>query len=445
MRNDVFNEKSIGKVFAKFAIPSILGLLMVSMQIMIDGIYIGRYIGSDGLAAINLAMPYLNIVMSIVMMIVMGGGVITSIYLGEGNTKKASEVTTYTLLVKVVTLVVIALITMVFMDDLIVFLGAKGTLVEGVKDYLYPLVILSFFFNLIIYTETFLRISGKPSAVFFSGLIAVISNVILDYIFIVNLDLGLTGASVASILANGIGGIVLLPLVFRRDSKISLCKPKGDFKLLKTMLYNGSSEMLTIVSAAVATLIFNKILMEYIGKLGVSALTIVFYVNNIVNITLFGLSQGMQPIISYNLGAKNRKNIRDILRIALYTGGIIGVIAFIFMKINVAKVVVLFTKGDMELTNLAVRATSLFVFAYVISFINIIAASFHTAIEKPIESAVIAMVRSLILVVLFLNILPKYYGEFGIWVSVPLAEFLCAFLSVYLMIRSYKSIKRRLI
>lgn len=444
MSNLNLSTESINKMFFKFAIPSIVGLLIVSMQTMIDGMFVANFVGARGLAAINISMPYINTIMSVGMMIISGGGVISSIYLGQNNRKKAGEVATFTLISTVVIFSVVAGISLLFINKLIIFLGADQILSPMVKAYLMPMLMLTVFFNAPIYTDTFARIGGKPNSVFLSGLVCCTSNITLNYLFIVVLDLGISGAAYATGIANLLGALALAGNFFKGRLNIQFYKPQGDMKLLKAILYNGSSEMLTVVAASVSTFLFNRIIMSYIGELGVSALTIVFYVNNIVNISLYGLSQALQPIVSFNLGARKSDRIFMALKISLVTGGVIGLLSFVAMKNYSLPLVRLFTKGDIELTSLATNAIGYFVFAYLLSFVNIIAVSFHTAIEKPMESALLALLRSLVFVAGLLYILPTFLGEKGIWMAIPVAELLCLFISLFMMKKSFVKIEKSL-
>jgi len=434
----------VKKVFFKFAIPSIVGLLIVSMQIMIDGMFIGNIVGSKGLASVNLAMPYMSTIMSIVMMISAGGAVLASISLGKNQKQRAGEIASFTLVSYLAIVGVISIGSLFFLDKIILFLGADRGLLPLVKAYMKPLLLLCIVLNLPIYTETFARVGEKPNSVFLSGFVCCLSNVILDYLFILKFGWGMSGAAYATAIANFIGGLALFGYFFNGRSQIQFFKLRGDLKLLKNILYNGSSEMLTVVSTSVAAFLFNRIIMKELGELGVSALTIVFYVNTIVNISLYGLAQALQPIISYNLGAKRIEKIYDVLKIALTTGGSIGIVFFILMKFYSGPIVNIFTNGNTELTLLTNQAISYFVFAYIFSFINIISSSFHTAIEKPLESASIACLRSLIFVGIFLLILPSIFGTRGIWMAIPMAEFTCLIISISMMIKSFRGIKENM-
>ena len=436
---------SVKKLFFRFAVPSIIGMLIVSMQMMIDGFFIANTVGANGLAAINLSIPVVNLSMSMAMMICAGGGVYCSIALGNGLKKKADEIFSFTFAVYLTMLCTFAFFGVVFIDWIIVALGATPSLAVMVKPYLVTMLVLNILYNFPIFTETFIKIAGKPNFVFVSCLTCITGNVIGDYIFIVKLGMGVFGAALATCLADGIAGLLLMRQYIKSRSSLSLVKPKGDRQLLGKILYNGSSEMLTVVSSAVATFIFNLILMKRIGEIGVSALTIVFYVNAVVGICLYGLSQALQPIISYNLGARRIDKIKEVMRTSFVTGAAIGVFFFIAMKLKSSFIIEMFSKGNTELEVLTKEVLNIVVFQYLFSFVNIIASSFLTSIEKPLESAMVAFARSLVFTAGFLLTLPLILGNTGLWLALPVGEFCCMGVSIPLMTKAYKKIKSKIL
>ena len=432
-QNITLENGCVKKLFFKFAIPSILGMLIVSLQIMVDGLFLSKGVGPLGLAAVNLSMPLINLLLSIALMICIGGGVLVGIASGNGEKERAKSLTSLTLILLLGVLLFISIFLLLNFDAVMKLLGTNLETYELVKKYLAILIPGSIFFSMPIFTETFVRIIGKPNQVFVSGAICFLTNVFLDYIFVIKLGMGMEGAAVASCFANMFGALSLFYHV--QFGKIS-----GTLKDIKEIFYNGSSEMLTVISSAVTTYIFNIIIMKNIGVLGVSALTIVFYINSIVNISLYGLSQALQPIISYNLGAKRGDKIKDVLKVALKSGAAIGIITFISMHLFGDKIIGLFSNGNKELQDLTNRAIFFFTFAYLLSFINIISSSFHTSIEKPFESAFISCGRAIIFVLIPLFTLPMIIGETGIWLAIPLAELICLSVSIPLMRKSLKKL-----
>lgn len=438
---NILDSNDITKLFFKFAIPSIFGMLIVSFQVMIDGMFIGQIVGPIGLAAVNLSMPLINFLLSIGLMICVGGGVITSIYYGNKKINKAKELSTITLILLFLVLESLSLIVLFNLDFFIKILGANEEVFPYVKSYMIPMMIGAFFYTSPIFTETFVKIAEKPHFVFISGSICLSFNVILDYLFIVKLNFGIAGGASATLIACAIGFFALLPSLHFKFPRKNI---KYYFNDIKNIFYNGSSEMLSVISSTIATYLFNLVLMKEIGILGVSALTIVFYINQLLNISLYGLSQALQPLVAYNLGAKNFDRIKKVLRISFITGGSIGFIAYFGSFLWGNFLISIFSKGNQELISLAKTALFFISFAYLLSFINIISTSFLTSIEKPFESVVVSMGRSLVFIVIPLFILPKIIGSIGIWLSIPVAELTCLFVSFYLMKKSIYSLEKKL-
>lgn len=422
---------NLKKLFFRFAGPSILGMLIVSMQIMIDGFFVSLKIGATGLAAVNLSMPIISIVLSVALMIISGGIVITGIAKGSKNETKAAGLTSLTLLTYNIVLIVLSAVIVLNLDAVCLLLGAKGELLPYVKSYLGTMVAGSILFCIPNLTEAFARLAGRPNKVLLSGIICLSANVLFDYILVYRLDMGMRGAAFATITANTIAGIILWPT-------IKFGKIVGSLREVRSIFFNGSSEMLTAVSAALATYLFNIILLRELGIVGVAALTIVFYINIIVNMSLFGLAQSLQPLIAYNLGAERIDRVKRLLNIALVSGGSIGLGVYLIVMMFKAPIVGAFSANNLELTATASIAASYVCIHYLFSFANIIACAFHTAIERPIESAIIAISRSIVFVALFLYTLPLFFGYIGIWLSIPLAELLTMFISIVFTRRSLK-------
>lgn len=440
-KRNALETENITKLFFKFAIPSIFGMLIVSLEIMIDGMFLGRNVGPLGLAAVNLSMPLINFLMSVGLMICVGGGVITSIYFGKKKLNKARELTSITLMLLVGVLEFLSLIVLFNLDFFINFLGANEEVYPYVRAYMIPMMIGAFFYTSPIFTETFVKIEEKPNLVFISGSVCLTFNALLDYLFIQKFQWGMVGGAVATLLACMFGFFALLPNLHFKLPQKSL---RIYLKDIKNIFFNGSSEMLSVVSSTFAMYLFNLTLMKKIGVLGVSALTIVFYINQMLNISLYGLSQALQPLVAYNLGARHLDKIKKVLRVSLITGGTLGAIAYIGSHIWGGFIIGIFSKGNQELMSLAKTALFYISFAYLISFLNIISTSFLTSIEKPIESVVVSLGRSIVFIAIPLFILPDLIGAKGIWLSIPIAELMCLVVSYYLMKKAIAQITWRL-
>lgn len=419
----------IQRIFIHYALPSIVGMLIVSMQIMIDGVFVSKGVGPLGLAAVNISMPLINVLLSVAIMIISGGVVICGIAKGENDEERSRGYTTLTLVVLFTTIGILSLLIMLNLKRVCYLLGSNDLVFPFVHDYLSIIIGAFFFFCIPNFTEAFTRLMGKPMWVLTSGIICCMMNVILDWLFVLTWNWGMTGAAIATCMANTIAALVLLRNV--RFGKI-----QGGIVEIRKIFFNGSSELMTSVSSAITTFVFNLILMKNIGVHGVAALTIVFYLNSIVNMSIFGLSQALYPLMSYSLGARSYSGIKDLLKISMIVGGIIGIGVFMLVIIFKAPILRLYTNDNNELFTIAYQAITFVSLHYLLSFINIVGGSFHTAIEKPIESIIIAISRSILFVLIFLWVLPKFIGTIGIWLSMPLAELATICITVPLIIKS---------
>lgn len=413
--------------------PSIVGMLIVGVQMFVDGIFVAQGVGAIGLAAVNLSMPLINVMLSIAIMIVSGGIVVCGVAQGNGDDKLVRGYTTLTFLVLIVTSALMALLVGLNLHRLCYLLGADDAVYPHMRNYLGIIGCAFFFYCVPNITEAFNRLAGHPNWVFLSGVICCVVNVVLDYVFVLLLNWGTAGAAAATCIANSSAALVLLPNV--RFGRI-----RGSLQTVWRMFFNGSSEMFTSVSAAVTTYIFNIVLMREVGHTGVAALTIVCYLNLFVNMSIYGLSGAMYPLVSYELGARNPRGIRSLLRNALLMGGCIGVGVFLLVIIFKPFIVSAFASNDFELETLTYTAATYVTLHYLVSFVNIVASSFHTSVERPLESVLIAVCRSIVFVLIPLWVLTPQIGVMGVWLSMPIAEALTLLLSVPLMRRSMRRI-----
>lgn len=420
-----------------YATPSIVGMLIVSVQMMIDGVFVSKGVGPLGLAAVNISMPLVNAMLSVTIMIISGGVVICGIAKGQNDEKLVKGYTTLTFIVLVVTMTLISVSVLCFLKKICYLLGSNDEVYPYVRTYLGILTGAIIFYVIPNFTEAFTRLAGKPNKVFTSGVICCVVNVVLDYVFVMRFRWGMAGAAVATCVANTSAAVVLSP-------NVKFGRLMGTWRDVRRIFFNGSSEMLTSVSAAVTMFAFNIVLMNNIGTLGVAAMTIIYYMNMIVNMSIYGLSQALYPLMSFALGSRDYGKIRNLLFVSLKMSAVIGIGTFLFVQIFKRQVVTLFANGDVVLVELAVTAATLVTIHYLMSFVNIIGSSFHTAVERPLESAVIALCRSLVFALLPLFTLPRLIGNNGIWLSMPVAELLTLFVTVPLFIMTMRRLKKNL-
>ncbi|MCQ2298135.1 MAG: polysaccharide biosynthesis C-terminal domain-containing protein [Bacteroidales bacterium] len=415
----------------KYALPSVVGMLIVGFQTIIDGLFVSVGVGALGLAAVNLSMPLINVLLAVSIMIISGGIVITGVAQGRGDEPLVKGYTALTFVVLLATIFLLSFLVWANLDWLCLFLGADDNVLPYVRNYLGIIGSGFIFYCIPNFTEAFTRLRGRPNMVFVSGTICCLVNVVLDYVFVLRLGWGVSGAAIATCAANTTAALVLAPMV--RMGRI-----RGSLREVWRIFYNGSSELFTSISAAVTTFIFNLVLMRVAGYTGVAALTIVCYLNFIVNMSIFGLSQALYPLMSYQLGARNFPGIRSLLKWSLLFSACIGWGVYLLVFCFRGGIVSAFTEGDAALMLTTRTAVTWVTLHYLISFVNIIASSFHTAVERPIESAVIAVCRSIVFVLIPLFLLVPSVGIMGVWLSMPIAELLTLGVSLPLMRRTLR-------
>ncbi len=426
-------KENIGKLFIKYSIPSVIAMVVFSIYIVVDGIFVGNVIGSKGLSAVNIAMPFFGIAMAIGIMVAIGGGTITSIELGKGDRNSARKTFSLAFYTLIIITLLLSIFTVIFAPTIAKLLGANDELVPLVVEYLVSLCLFLGTFVGSSYLSSGLRVMGKPNHAMIADIISSGLNVVLDYIFIVKLGFGLAGAGFASGIAFTVGFLFSLSQYLKRDSILKFCKVKFDFKKIIRIFYNGSSEGITQFAIAFSTYIFNIVLMIRIGEIGVSAFSIILYVASAV---FSGICNGISPIISFNYGANYKDRIKEILKIAIITISILGVLSTIFMILGGKPLISMFTEGDKDLVYFTIQATNLYSMAFVFNGLNILASAYFTALEDAKTSVIISILRGVILIVVFIIILPIVLGDNGIWLTVPFSELVTVIIAIKYMKKS---------
>ena len=420
-------KKDIRRLFFKYTIPGVVGMMVTSLYVVVDGIFIGKAVGSDGLAAVNMVEAVIAFSFALNIMIATGSATIVAIKMGEKKLHEASKIFSFFVLILILVAGGVSFFILTFPEQTAIFLGATGTLKTMVIEYMTMIMYFNIFFMGTYFLEIFVRTNGRPTYSMSALIIGGILNIILDYVFIIQFDYGLKGAALATGISQTVATLILVVDFFRSDSQLKFVKPNFSFSLLLRGIFNGSSEFVSELSLGFIIFIFNLIIMREIGKIGVSAFSIINYVNTVVFAILLGVSQGIQPIISYSLGADERYVIRGILALAMKTVFIIGSIAFISMFIFSEDIIKTFSTND-ELLVFTSKAAKIYCFAYFLNGINMVMAAYFTAIENAKLSAFISALRGIIFVLIGITVFPMIWGIEGIWFTMPVAEVLTAFI-----------------
>jgi putative MATE family efflux protein len=441
--NNKFNPitGNIIPVFFHYAIPSVIGMLAVSSAVIIDGIFVGNFIGANALAAINISMPAFALFAAVVFMLAVGGSVMCGKFIGEGNLEAASAIFSKTVYAVLIITLVVSVFFLLFLDQLVSTLGANEDLHGLVKDYMRIIVFAAPLLVLGLTLDYFVRVDSRP--ILASGVLIAfaIINISLDYLFIVRLGWGIKGAAWATAIAEGSIFFMLLSHWF--SSRCTLkripileCHRDG-WKDVRKAAYNGFSEFANEMSIGLITLLFNWVMITRLGVEGVAAFTIISYLLYIGLEICYGVSESLQPTVSKNLGARQPQRISRFLLVAVLSCFTIGVLlSGMFLLIPETLIALFLRAGEDHTVEIALTFIALFWPAFLFNGMNITFASYFTSLHKPLQSASIALSRSLVLPVLGLVFLPIWFGDNGVFIAIPVAEAITFVLAIILVNRN---------
>lgn len=428
------------RTFLHFALPNILGMLALSSAQLIDAFFIGRYIGAAELAAVNIVFPVFSFLFGVSVMLSAGGGVMCAKYIGEKKIGKASEIFTATLVSVLAFVFFFSFVFLIFPGPVARLLGADETMEPFAAVYLFYTSFFLVFFIASHTLGTFLKIEERPVFVFKVMLAGAAANIFLDWLLIVRLAQGVTGAALGTGIAELLMSVLLFPYFLTPECRLKFVRlgRKVPKKIAKAC-YNGFSELVNEFSVGFTSVIFNWMMVINIGVAGVAAYSVINYVFWFGVIFSYAIGETLTPLVGTNYGAQKHRRIREFLRIALISGEAISTLLFLVLLFRPQWAVLMFLRPEeTEAVALSLRFIDIAKWAFFFNGFNIILASFFTAMHRPAESAVIASLRSLLLPVLFLFILPSLMGEEGLFASVPAAEILTFMTGILLFFRLHR-------
>jgi len=427
----------IGRLFARFTLPAIFSMLAVGSSEVIDGIFLGNYVGPEALAAVNLTLPFFGLVIAIGLMVGMGGNVRCGRYLGAGDDDAARAIFSKTVIAVIALVTIVSIMSLLFLKSIPPLLGANKTVTPLVILYLG--FFLPFFpvMELVFILGQFLRLINRPGLAFFALLISAISNVILNWLFIVQFGFGVAGAAFATGVSYTIPIFIMIWTFFGPNAKLRLTRKMGKWNELIITAYNGGSEFVNESSIALVTLIFNWILMKRIGVNGVAAFAVVNYMLWFGLMITYGIVEATGPLISTNFGAKRPDRIKGLIKLSLGVTLLSGMLlASILLFIPEVIVEVFLEKDAIAAKEITMTFISVFWPTFLFNGATIFFASYFTAMHRPNPSMLLAILRSFLFPVMFILILPSLIGDKGIIAAIPAAEFTTFILALLLISRN---------
>lgn len=424
--------KLLWKEFRKYAVPSIIGMMVSALYAVVDGIFVGRGVGVGALASVNVAVPLVTLMIAITMMLTMGGSAVMSIKFGENKQKEGNDIFMQSLFSIIFIIAVLSITSVIFPYKIARFLGASPELIDGTAVYIRYYMMFGFGFAGSLALSAFIRNDGNPNLAMFSLTAGGVTNIVLDYIFIFKLNYGIAGAAVASGLGQLVSIAFLLTHFIRKKGSLRLYVPKFEKENIKRIFKAGVPEFIVQISPAISIFSFNIVIINRIGEIGVAAFSIISYISTVLIALFIGIAQGIQPLLSYNKGRGNYEKVDKIFKMGLKTNFISSALIYGALFFFGDKIIAIFN-GDKTLINLTYNAIIIYAFSFVIASLNIINITYYQSIEKSKIANIISTSRGIIFPIFYLIVLPLMLGDIGIWVSIIIAELCTFFLVLYLI------------
>lgn len=427
------------KKLFQFTIPSILMMVFTSVYGVVDGFFVSNFVGAQDFAAVNFMYPFLMAIAAVGFMFSAGGSALVAKTLGEKKILKANRIFSLVVYATILIGLFLGLTALLFIKPIVEFFGAEGLFLDKCLQYVYILFPIVPIFMLQIVFQAFLVVAERPKLGLYVTILAGISNIVMDALFIVGFGWGLAGAAWATALSQVIGaGLPLIYFCSQKSILLRLGKTKLYTSALFKIVTNGSSEFMSNISMSIVSMLYNYQLLKFAGESGVAAFGVISYANFIFISAFLGYTIGNNPIVSYNFGAKNYKELQNVFKKNLVMIGITGICLFLISEIFAMPIVKIFVGYDMELTQITTHGFRIYAISFLLCGFNLYASAFFTALNNGLISAVISFVRTIIFECGCVMILPIFFALDGIWSAIIVAEIMALIIGIY-FIYKYKT------
>jgi len=427
-----YNKPVTLKNILKFAVPTIAMSVFMSFYTMVDGLFVSNLIGTSALSAINLTAPVIQVVTAISTMLATGGSAVIMKKMGEQKPKEAREDFTFLILVNVVVGLVMTMLGYCLMERIFGGMGLSTEVAGYCTSYLSRYLLFTVPILLMNNFTLYMIAAEKAALSLICSVSGGILNIVLDYVFIGLLEMGISGAAIATGLGYSVTAVVGLFVFCRKKSLLHFARPVFRFKVLAGAAANGCSEMATALVTGIITMMFNWTMLCYVGEDGVAAVTIIMYVLMFASSLYTGYSYGVAPMLSYYYGAENHNKLKQLVSTSLKVIAVISLATAAASFAATRPLVSIFARPDDPVYELAVAGNQICTLALFFIGFNIFASGMFTALSNGIVSAVLAFSRSFVFMLIAMLTLPAMLGVNGIWLATPAAELMALGLSLFM-------------
>ena len=443
--NKELGNESIIRLLFKYSIPAIIAMMVNALYTIIDRMFIGRIpdVGAIAMSGVGMTMPIVCIVMGISMLIGIGSAASISIKLGQQKRNIAEKILGNAVTLSIIASLIITFLGVIFSENILATLGAGEETLMYAKQFI-NIVLIGTIFNVLGFAlNQCIRSDGNPKIAMITMVIGAVTNIILDPIFIFTFGWGIKGAAYATVLSQFISCAWIVKYFLSGKSSLKLKKEnlKLDTGLIKIIFAIGMAPCAMQIAASMVQVVSNKSLITYGGDLAAGAMAVVSSISMIFLMPIFGMNQGSQPIIGYNIGAKNYKRVKKAVLYSVIAATIVVVIAFLLTQLFPGAFIKMFN-NDPKLVSTAITGLRIYLCMLPIVGFQIICANYFQASGKAKIAMFLSLLRQVFFLIPLMVILPKFLGLTGVWLAGPISDFLSAVVTLGFIIRELKIINK---
>ncbi|HOP38187.1 MULTISPECIES: MATE family efflux transporter [Mesotoga] len=435
----MLGEEKIGRLLLSLSLPATIGMLVQAMYNFVDTIFVGKGVGSMGIAGISISLPVQIFVMAFAQMFGIGGASVISRSLGERDHKKARRAAGNVMVFSVAFGLVMTLLGQFFLDQLLIMLGASEAIIPYAREYLGIILLGSAFFSFGMAMNHVVRAEGKPKIAMAAMLISAVLNIILDPIFIFSLNLGIWGAALATVLSQAATSIYVLFYFLSGKSllRISLRSLIPEWRIMRETVSVGLSAFSRQVAGSLLAVVLNNSLVFYGGDIAVAVYGVINRLLMVFIMPMFGVNQGFLPIVGYNYGARKMRRARESVKLASAVTTMIALFSSIVMFLFARQLISIFT-DETELIESTIYALRIVILATPTIGVQVIASGMFQALGKALPALFLSLLRQIIILIPLILVIPRFLGINGIWISFPLADLIAFAISLVFYLRELK-------
>ena len=424
----------IGKLLKNYAVPAIIAMTASSLYNIIDSIFIGHGVGPLAIAGLAVTFPLMNLSAAFGSLVGVGATTMISVLLGQKNYEVANKVLGNVVILNVLIGIIFMTVSLIFLDPILYFFGASENTIEYAREYMQIILAGNAVTHLYLGLNSVLRASGNPRMAMYLTILSVIINTAVAPVLIFWLDMGISGAAIATVLAQVVALTIILVYFSRKDRLLHFSRKifRFDWRIAKDSLAIGLAPFLMNAAACIVTLFINQQLKKYGGDLAIGAYGIVNRISFLFIMIIMGLNQGMQPIAGYNFGTRNYTRVKAVMWKTVQFATMVSTTGFLIAMLIPELAVSVFT-SDEELIGLASKGLRMLTIAYPLVGFQMVASNFFQCLGMVNKAILLSMSRQLLFLIPCIYVLPIFFGNIGVWMSFPIADFAAFVISAVLM------------